>query len=446
MQTRRAFAIGMAVSGMVWVVGGCGSDPQAQSSAPVPVVAPIPSVDPNAPRADQPVIRVEGAPDAGDVESQSPPQASPDRLAKQAAEHARAIEALLAAREAEQDQLNGVRVIQQTNQPHATPETGAQATTSQPRPPVEVQFENPKPIRVTGDDPVVQPVQSVQVVPTNADPVRVEPAAQPTDPVLASMSRANTPMRVTNEQPSEGVTQASARNGSSGVQAGVDSLELQLARRAREYPRDLPSQLDYQLLLFTKDEQVPRNADLAGLASEDRELLTALVDGLTNFRNGIRADNNMLMNRKIRPLIEMSDRMRSRADLSIPNALLCREVKAYGMYTPIESTRFEAGKAHKVIVYSEVENFASVLNDKSLWETRLEQELVLYTESGLPVWEEKTPTTDFCRNRRRDFFIARIVTIPANLTMGRYVLKVSVTDQQASRIAETSIPIAVVAK
>jgi hypothetical protein len=442
----------MAVSGMIVAVSGCGSDPQAQSAAPAvtPGAMPIPSVEPV--RAEQ----VTGEPQAGDVESTMPQPASPDRLAKQAEEHARAIEALLAAREAEQDQVSGVRVIAQTpntpTQETTRPQTQTPTQTNvrvdpTPQKPVEIAFADPEPTQTPIEVTTQPPMQGASV---QSPPVTV----QATEPVAGSMSRANTPMRVTNDPPSEIVvqtqTQTPAQNGSmTGVMtgaSGVDAIEQQLARRAREYPRDLPSQLDYQLLLFTKDEQVPRNADLAGLASEDRELLTALVDGLTNFRNSIRADNNMLMNRKIRPIVEMSDRLRSRADLSIPNAMLCREVKGFGMYTPIESTRFEAGKAHKVIVYSEVENFASVLNDKSLWETRLEQELVLYTESGLPVWEEKTPTTDFCRNRRRDFFVARIVTIPANLTMGRYVLKVSVTDQQASRIAETSIPIAVVAK
>jgi hypothetical protein len=182
------------------------------------------------------------------------------------------------------------------------------------------------------------------------------------------------------------------------------------------------------------------------LPTEDREVLTALLDGLTNFRAGVSADANMLMNRKIRPLIEMSDRLRTRADLSIPSATLCREVRGYGLYTPIEPLRFEAGVAHKVIVYAEVDNFSSQLNEKNLWQTRLQQELVLYTESGLPVWDTKEALSDECRNRRRDFYTVKIIQLPANLTMGRYVLKVSVTDEQAQRIAETSVPLAIVAK
>lgn len=423
-------AIRTAVVITGFLLSGCGSDPQKQIAAPVPPVpSSQPAVNPDAPRPDQPVIRFEADSTSSPAASDSTRSTSPDKLARQVEEHAKAIEALLAARQAEQDQLQSVKII-----------PGQTAGSSGPSPVVPPVSANPyrsgttQPSHVTFVEPSNPPASD-----RSAPPTIPKPVSEVTSGALTS--QANTPLTVTSD-PSP-VAPASD-SGISTVM--IDSLEQKLARRAREYPRDLPSQLDYQLLLFTKDESVPRNSDLAGLTTEDRELLTALMDGLTNFRNAVRADNNLLMNRKIKPLLDMSDRLRSRADLSIPNALLCREVKGFGTYTPLETTRFEAGKAHKVIVYSEVDNFSSVLNDKNLWETRLEQELVLYTESGLPVWEEKTPTMDVCRNRRRDFFIARIITLPANLTLGRYVLKVSITDSQAGRIAETSIPLAVVAR
>lgn len=427
----QAQAIGMAfiLSGVLFG-GGCGSEPQTQTlSIAPPASTSVPTVNPNAPRPDQPVIRVETDSVSSTGPSDSIQSSSPEKLAKQVEEHTKAIEALLAARQAEQDQLRSIKIIpgqisRSSDPSSAVSPSEATSTRSGTAPPNEVIFNEP-PIHRPVDHPVAGSVS--------------KPDSETS--LVSSISPANTPLAVTND--SSPIVPGS---GSVPSPVPVDSLEQRLARRSREYPRDLPSQLDFQLLLFAKDEPVPRNADLAGLTTEDRELLTALMDGLTNFRNAIRADNNLLMNRKIRPLLDMSDRLRTRADLSIPNALLCREVKGFGIYTPLETARFEAGKAHKVIIYSEVENFSSVLNDKNLWETRLEQELVLYTESGLPVWEEKTPTSDLCRNRRRDFFIARIITLPPNLTLGRYVLKVSITDTQAGRIAETSIPLAVVAR
>jgi hypothetical protein len=38
------------------------------------------------------------------------------------------------------------------------------------------------------------------------------------------------------------------------------------------------------------------------------------------------------------------------------------------------------------------------------------------------------------------------VRLPANLTIGRYLLKVTIVDQFANRIAETTVPLQVVAK
>ncbi len=416
MNALRVLAIGMAFLGIGF---GCDSSPQSTSQSTPQSAAQIPALDPNAPRADQPIIRVAERDPSADSGKASPAIGEPDRLARQAAEHAKAIEALLAARDAENASSPGVPIFQ-PDVVQAVPPADPVKTAPDPAKPVEVAFA-PEPKR-SGD--------------VEGDVASANPVTSP---------RANTPMRVAPETSADPAPTAAVRPPPMASNP-TDPLESQLAKRAREYPRDLTSQLDYQLLLFTKDEQVPRMADIAGLATEDREILTATLDGLTNFRNNVRADNNMLMNRKVRPLIEMADRLRSRADLSIPNAMLCREVKGFGTYTPIENNRFEAGIAHKVIVYAEVENFASRLNDKNLWETQLEQHLVLYSESGLPLWEDKVPTSDVCRNRRRDFFIARIMTIPANVNMGRYTLKVSVTDQQANRIAETSIPIAIVAK
>ena len=404
--TRRTLAVGTAVS---LIVLGCGSLPQQPAQVPAPQ-PPVVVVKGEKTAAPEPTGDVETT---GNAASKVP---EPDRLARQAEEHAKAIEALLTARSQEDPAAaSGVRVI-----PPAPRNT----------PPANV----PVPVK---------PIQAgVKPAP---EAIFVTPE-KPVDPIDANAATANTAVSVASVAPSPIKADVVKSPPAPVTPSNTESLEQQLARRAREYPRDLPSQLDYQLVLFTRDEQVPRAADIANLPTEDREVLTALIDGLTNFRNGVRADTNMLMNRKIRPLIEMSDRLRSRSDLSIPNAVLCKEVRAWGNYTPIESQKFEAGMAHTVIVYAEVENFASTLNEKNLWETRLEGQLALYNESGWPVWEDKFPAIDVCRNRRRDFFLPRKVTIPASLNLGRYVLKVTVTDQQASRIAESSIPIVIVAK
>jgi hypothetical protein len=71
---------------------------------------------------------------------------------------------------------------------------------------------------------------------------------------------------------------------------------------------------------------------------------------------------------------------------------------------------------------------------------------VLYSETGLNVWHTAAdPVTDQSRNRRHDFHIVRRLKLPA-IPVGRYLLKVTVTDLQVNRVAEATVPIQVVAR
>jgi hypothetical protein len=229
----------------------------------------------------------------------------------------------------------------------------------------------------------------------------------------------------------------------------TDATEQKLQQLVRDYPHDLANQLNYQLIRFIKDEQTPDLSSVTNLSPEDREILSALMDGLSNFRNTTRADGNLMLSRKIQPLLEMADRLRSEAELTIPTIALCTRVDSFGVYKPVPSIRFAAGNVNEVIVYCEVANFTSIQNEQKMWETRLKEELVLYTDTGLAVWPEKSNAelfVDNARNRRHDFFIPRKIKLPATLTIGRYLLKITLTDERSNRVAEATTPIEIVAE
>jgi hypothetical protein len=293
--------------------------------------------------------------------------------------------------------------------------------------------------------PLVRPV--IETSPSQANQLAsIAPA--PDHNVVTANASANAPAREEEPatKPSTSTASLPVRGGAPMSMSSV-GLSEKLATRVREYPRDVSAHLEYQLLQFLLDEQVPQLAALAALPNEDRELVTAVLDGLSLFRSTLRSDNNMLLSKKIRPLIDMADRLRSQADLTIPAVALCKSVEGFGKYQPIDPARFAAGAEHKAIVYCEVSNFMSNLNELHQWETRLRQELVLYTEGGVPVWNDRTATiVDTARNRRHDFFINKRIVIPGNLTVGRYLLKVSIIDEQANRVAEQTVPLVIAAK
>jgi hypothetical protein len=306
----------------------------------------------------------------------------------------------------------------------------------QPEPPANPPTTAPAPQpRQTAPVPPVSPAP-----PAEANQSAVVPAP-PAPPAPTDSADANSPAAV--PQTRELTTTPPSLDPSNPA----DALMAKLAQRIRDNPRDVASQLDYQLLRFVQNESVPDLSALASLPAEDRELVSAVMDGLSNFRSTLRSDNNMLLGRKIKPLLDLADRLRTQSDLAIGAIALCTKVEGFGIYDAIEPARFAAGRDHPAIIYCQIENFASQFNDQKQWETRLTMESVLYTESGLNVWSDKTtPIVDRSKQRRHDFFVVRMIRIPANLTIGRYLLKVTLVDQQASRVAEATLPIQVVAQ
>jgi hypothetical protein len=227
----------------------------------------------------------------------------------------------------------------------------------------------------------------------------------------------------------------------------TDEYELKLRKLVQDYPRDLGNQLDYQLLRLVRDEPTPDLSDVSQLSPEDRDILLALMDGLTNFRSAARNNGNLMLNRKIRPLLEMSERLRSQGQLAIPTVAFCSQVSSFGQYRPMASSRFYAGRENPMIVYSEAANFTSIQGNDGMWRTRLREEIVLYTDTGLAVWPDKSNAVSYVdqsRARRHDFFIPQLIRLPSSLAVGKYLMKITLTDEESNRVVEATSPLEII--
>jgi hypothetical protein len=412
---------------------GCAQQNSRRAATPPAGVEPVSDQQPQ-PQA-KPVVQPDAS--GAKVDEMEASRGTTDALARKAESYSREMESLLANRSNKPDAGDAPAVPAPSQVKWADP--GELSLGSFSLSPTS-DGSNPA---AQSHEPTVRPV--IETARSEANRVASAVPIQP--PVLkASSANANAPADGADEPSTKPATTPTApRVSSSPGQAGP--LADKLASRVRDYPRDVSAHLEYQLLQFLLDEQVPQLTPLASLPAEDRELVSAVLDGLSLFRSTLRSDNNMLLSKKIRPLIDMADRLRSQADLMIPAAALCRSVEGFGKYEPLEPARFAAGKEHKAIIYCEVANFASNLNERQMWETRLKQDLVLYTEFGAPVWNDRTETIiDSARNRRHDFFVNKRIVIPANLTIGRYLLKVSIVDTQANRVAEATVPLVIAAQ
>ena len=423
--------LGAAVVVSVAVAVGCASRPRAKSrSAPGPSSAVAAKKAPSA----SPVAS--GAPNFEPVAPDAPGGASevaPHSLAQHTEQYAKNLESLASRRSAGTDDpaKTGGGV-----DPFTFPGINA---ASQPAAP-SMSFSTIPPANANAQANVGMDVTSGR---EGAEASRVAP----TPPAAPAEVETNTKTQAQAvEPPPAGAQPAAAR--SPAMSPSTNELLQTLAIKIKDDPRDAVSHLNYQLLQFLLDEQVPDLGSIAPLPAEDRELLTTLLDGLSNFRNGLRAEANSLQSKKVAPLLELADRLRSQGDLTISTAALCRSVQRFGVYEPMDPPRFIAGgKENDAILYCEVANFSSQLNDRKLWETKLKQEATLFSETGLQVWSDKSDTViDQSRNRLHDFFIADKVRLPSSLPVGRYLMKMTVTDLNANRVAEATVPIQIVAQ
>lgn len=437
MVSNRLVLVLLCATATIGVASGCGSQ-QKQNTTPVSTQAPIRPADPQRPS------RVNEDSEL----SLEPKFNAPDALARKTAEYSQQVQSAIGS---------DPRGINAPSTKPATPNgrAGNPGGSSLIAPPKgsRVQWGDSMDLRprVGASANPQQPLDYGQVPHSSKPPI-----------VESSPGTANAPSNISDKNPADkaqvaantaaAITPQNQPVSAAGLNVGdgiANSTELgpKITRKVKEYPRDVSGHLDFQLLRFLLDDRVPDQGALSPLPTEDRELMNTVIDGLVNFRSSLRQDNNMLLSRKVKPLLEMSDRLRAQADLSVPTIALCTQVRTFGEYDPIDPARFEAGKDHDVVLYCEVENFSSQLDEHQFWQTKLTQEAVLYSEQGLPVWADKNQQiSDSSRRRRHDFFIVKLLKLPANLVIGRYLMKVTITDQQVNRIAEATIPIIVTAR
>lgn len=229
-----------------------------------------------------------------------------------------------------------------------------------------------------------------------------------------------------------------------GTQELVATLSNRLAEEGRE---SLRPWLARAALSLADPRREMTDADLGTLPSEDRKLVLAYQRMFTQLGRSLGRDAEADREELELAAEELAEQLRAERHLSIRTAELCTRVDGYGVYEAFNSTTFVAGRERPAIVYIELDDFEAERTAEGGHEVRLRQEIVLYNASdGLAVWRVRpTDIVDESRNRRRDFFLVQVVKLPASLNVGKYLLKVTITDEVGEAVDEATIPIEFVA-
>lgn len=232
----------------------------------------------------------------------------------------------------------------------------------------------------------------------------------------------------------------------------IERLAVELASRLRDKADKNVVPLHAAVALANLEFLAPGVSDgasPAALTSDEAEALSAWRDALRQLSADLASGGSGASIARAMQLA--ADRLAGQQSLAITHTALCTRVEAFGRYTPLPSTSVLAGKRHKAIVYTEVDRFthrpSSGHDGEAGFSVELTQDVSLYHDAdGLLAWRRpETDITDFSRNRRRDFFVVQMIELPETLTVGAYRLKITMRDKATGAIAESILPIDVVA-
>lgn len=146
-------------------------------------------------------------------------------------------------------------------------------------------------------------------------------------------------------------------------------------------------------------------------------------------------------------LVNRSKDFDGSSQIRILTTKLVKSVGGWGVYEEFPSNRFVAGRENPMLIYVEIDHFKTITSDNGIHQVKLEQEIELYTDhDGQMVWRQPPEqVTDASKNLRRDFFVRQLIRLPSNLPVGRFFLKVRVTDLHSGIRDESTLPIILVA-
>jgi hypothetical protein len=172
-------------------------------------------------------------------------------------------------------------------------------------------------------------------------------------------------------------------------------------------------------------------SEITSLPDAEQEAFKQLMFGLNTWLSPEEERRPSLRNaRVLRSFKQAAAELAAAAKLDVANLRFCENVEGFGWYKEFPTTQFRARQ--QVILYAEVDNFATEKKNADTYETELKVSYQIFDAGGTLVDERELPLDkEVCRNQRRDYFLAYRIYLPDGISAGRYRLELTVEDLKA---------------
>lgn len=207
------------------------------------------------------------------------------------------------------------------------------------------------------------------------------------------------------------------------------------------------AQLDRRLLAVLAGKYEDARRPLELVSDEQQHMAREFVEALIEIRGGHGGDPGGEANRALARVEALAESLVPLSDLRIPTLAVVQAVRGYGRYEAFDPPEFPTGRESEFVVYCELGNFVSRPAADGGYESEFSMRTAVLNRAGEVVLAiDDDHIADQCRNRRRDCFIPRLVRLPATLSPGEYVVKVTVVDKIAGKVAERRTTFRIVAR
>lgn len=215
---------------------------------------------------------------------------------------------------------------------------------------------------------------------------------------------------------------------------------------AERRPADTRLQLALRLLYAVRGMEQEALSPIEGGDARQQQLVRWVVETVLSMQNGQSGDRSMRADAMLSALENLEQALKTDASLQIPKVILCNSVESFGVYREITGG-FVAGRPRDVVVYTEVDNFNAEHTQDDRYRTQMAMDIVLIDPDGAETMRRNWPKIeDVSRNLRRDFYIPKVITLPASMMPGQHILRVTVRDLLGNKITQHQVPIRVVAQ
>ena len=282
------------------------------------------------------------------------------------------------------------------------------------------------------------------------DPSATQPAIK--SPILgqvgvrAAPSRSATPQTTNpdqaNQSPAPGINSpATAAN------APVTLDQLIEQWQAQPVDGSYRQQLDQRLVLVLAGKYEDARRPLESVSDQQQQMASRLIEMLIGIRESHGGNPRAEAQRVLTEVQALTDSLLQISDPEITTLALTRAVRGFGQYDLFDPADFPTGRANEFVVYSELRNFQSRKTDDGWFESEFSMKTTILNRGGEVILEiNDDPIKDRCRSRRHDCFIPRLVRLPATLSPGEYVVKLTIVDKIGEKVTEKRTTFRIVAR